>query len=324
VAPAAFSLLFNHPLSLDPERLGFAPQPLHGQHTYVAPLRTRAAAPGSRGAVGNLLRVSEVTAQKRFRLHATPPPPMVALVVDSACGTIALRTHINGLPFAHGCCTGDVVTLGHLPSPLPPLMGADGTSTTPAESSTTLLPCSALVEASSSPDDPCLLRLRVPAFEGLGDVGTALQVACTAEPWNLCFCKPHTLPSHLVGFPRAALQYDRDGSVGDGDGRRLPPFEAPATHSLDHPDYVLISLAESSGATLESSYGGETRPVFCKLSLYPLFREERMLPRDTSLLRDRLSRFTLRFLNPDFSPYRFHGAEFSFSLAFFSAVPDGP
>jgi hypothetical protein len=80
---------------------------------------------------------------------------------------------------------------------------------------------------------------------------------------------------------------------------------------------VLLTLSESAGATLEHADGGETRPVFCKLSLYPLFREERMLPRDTALLRARVGRFTLAFWNPDWTPYQFHGAEFSFSLNFY-------
>ena len=62
--------------------------------------------------------------------------------------------------------------------------------------------------------------------------------------------------------------------------------------------------------------------VFAKLVCYPLLREERMLPRDSSLLRDKLNRCTIAFWNPDMrTPYRFHGAEFTFSLAFFSVVP---
>ena len=33
--------------------------------------------------------------------------------------------------------------------------------------------------------------------------------------------------------------------------------------------------------------------------------------------------FTIAFYNPDMrTPYRFNGAEFTFSLAFFAAVPD--
>ena len=95
-------------------------------------------------------------------------------------------------------------------------------------------------------------------------------------------------------------------------------------HCLDHPDYVLLTFSESSGAGLTHSYDGEHKDVWCKLSLFPLFREERMLPRDTTLLSNQLSRFTIAFWNPDMrTPYRFHGAQFSFSLAFVSIVPEG-
>ena len=137
-----------------------------------------------------------------------------------------------------------------------------------------------------------------------------------AEPWNLCFGQPRSLPAHLVGFPARAVLWGVDGSVSDGRGRLLPPFEAPHAHNLDHPDYVYLTLSEAAGASLEHAYGGETKHVFCKLSLYPLFREERMLPRDSALMHARVGRFTLRFWNPDGTPYHFHGAEFSFSLNF--------
>ena len=84
-----------------------------------------------------------------------------------------------------------------------------------------------------------------------------------------------------------------------------------------------MTFSESSGATLEHSYNNENKQVFCKLSLYPLFREERMLPRDTTLMRNQLTTFTISFWNPDMkTPYKFHGCDFSFSLNFLSAVPD--
>ena len=185
-------------------------------------------------------------------------------------------------------------------------------------------PCSCVVLAPLEGDEVHVLRLDAPRLAGLADAGACVQVACRAEPWNLCLGRPRSVPEHVLGFPRGAVQWGLDGSVEDAEGRRLPPFVAPHTHCLDHPDYVLMTLSESSGAALEHSYDGENRHVFCKLSLYPLFREERMLPRDTSLLRGNLSRFTLAFWNPDLrTPYRFHGAEFSFSLNFVSALGGG-
>jgi hypothetical protein len=335
VAPAAFGLLFHHPLSIDPARLGFAAQPLSGAHTYAAPEPTHAAVTGADGrGVANLLRFGEAGAQKRFRVHATHPPPMVGVVVAAgkppagaarARGggdALVLRTHVNGLPFAHGFQYGDVVRLARSG---PARVRRGGEDFDAAESAAALPPDFSCVVLEGDAADPCALRLGAPALEGLRDAGTALRVTCEgAEPFNLCFGKPRSLPAHLLGFRAGAVLWGLDGSVGDDGARRLPPFEAPHVHCLDHPDYVLLTFSEASGAALTHSYDGQHKEVFCKLSLYPLFREERMLPRDTTLANHGgMSRFTIAFWNPDLrTPYHFHGAEFSFSLGFYSAVPD--
>ena len=74
------------------------------------------------------------------------------------------------------------------------------------------------------------------------------------------------------------------------------------------------------GTGLHHRFGTRNSTPSCKLVLYPLFREERMLPRDSTLFSgESLSRFTLRFTNPDGTPYQFHKAEFSFSLNFISS-----
>lgn len=333
VAPVAFGLLFHHPLCIDAARLGFAAQPLSGSHTYVAAQPTRAATVGRDGrTVSNVLRISEMTAQKRFRVHATHAPPMIGVVSASTDRHLTVRTHVNKLPFAHGYQPGDVVRLSACgPSRvLCKKEGEDALAEVSVGESAAAIPVDCSVVVLEGEEDPCRLRLHAPALTGLRDEGTCLQVVCeTVEPWNLCFCKPRSLPSHLMGFPAKAILWGVDGSVADTVAapssltRRLPPYEAPHTHCLDHPDYVLLTFSESSGASFQHNYGGESRSIFCKLSLYPLFREERMLPRDTTLLTNNLSRFTLAFWNPDMrTPYRFHGAEFSFSLSFFSAIPD--
>ena len=142
------------------------------------------------------------------------------------------------------------------------------------------------------------------------------------EPFSLDFTKPHSLPPALLGFHRRVVCHDVDGSVGDGGAATAPPYEAPRPYDLDHPDYVLITFSEGAGAGFEHAAAGEQRQVFCKLSLYPLFREERMLPRDTQLLGGERAEFTLGFWNPDGrTPYRFHGVDFSFSLSFVSPGP---
>lgn len=341
--PSVFQILFHHAQGIDPSRLGFHPQPLVGSHTYVAPCPTRVATAtpvgcerggNARRHTANLVRVGDVAAQKRFELQTAQPPLLLAAVLGGGGGrmttrTVRVRTHVGGRPFAHGLQPGDVVRA--VPSAAVTMALEDGTDAELRETVANVpARCTLVVGTPSSgggdagDDDPCILHLEAPAhLGGLSDEGTCFHVLCEVQPWNVCFCKPRTLPAHLLGFPEAAVQWGVDGSVGDLDGTRLPPFVAPHTHCLDHPDYVLLLFSEAGGSGLTHTYDGEARHVFCKLSLYPLFREERMLPRDTTLQRSNVATFTLSFWNPDLrTPYRFHGAEFSFSLSFLSFIPD--
>ena len=316
VVPSPFGLLFHHPLCIDAERLGFSAQPLAGSDVYVAPNDTRF--PSAR----NIVRVAEIPHQKRFRFHTTAPPPMMAEVLDASKGVLRVRTHVNRTPFAHGYREGDVVVVATCGSAT--VSAGEGKERI-LEASVAKIParCRCLV-ARNDEGDVTVLSIRVPPLNGLGDMGTALQVTSVAEPWNACVgIHAHSLPPHLLGMRRGATQWGMDGTVGDLEGRRLPPIDAPNVHCLDHPDYVLITFSESGGAHLEHSYDNENKQVFCKLSLYPLFREERMLPRDTTLMHGNLNTFRIAFWNPDMrTPYHFHGAEFSFSLNFMSVLPE--
>lgn len=324
---ATFSLLFNHPLCIDAHRLGFDPQPVTGSSTYVATRATRPAhvePGGSPRTVANILRVSEIVSQKRFRIHAAPPPSMVGVVGGKPTerGRVRVTTLVNKQPFAHGFQDGDAVRLVSHPAHKAVVRDEHEQD---VHATSAVLPddCTCIVrDAGGGTTDPCVLELEVPRLDGLADENTCIQIVSDVEPINLHFGKPHTLPSHLVGFRPGGVLWGADGTLENEDGERVPPFEAPFSHCLDHPDYVLMTFSESSAATFEHSYDGESKSVFCKLSLYPLFREERMLPRDTTLLRNNLSRFTLSFWNPDMrTPYKFHGARFSFSLNFISVVP---
>jgi hypothetical protein len=324
VSPAAFSILFHHPLCIDASRLGFPSQPLSGSDTYTATQPCRCA----RGVDGrlctNVVRVSEVMQQKRFSVHVTTPPPMIAIVQRRAGPKqITLRTYVNRMPFSHGLQSGDLLCMSECGNTV--IVGKDGTEEVRVEGMRAKLPMTlTCVVADGSATDPTLLTLLVPSLDGLDDVDTAVQLTCSLEPWNMCFdVHPQSIPSHLMGYRPGATQWGVDGSLRNAHGERVPPFLAPHTHTLDHPDYILMTFSEASGATLEHSYNNENKQVFCKLSLYPLFREERMLPRDTTLMRNQLTTFTLSFWNPDMkTPYKFHGCDFSFSLNFLSAVPD--
>ena len=55
--------------------------------------------------------MSEIGAQKRFRIHATSTPIITALVCKTEEGRCILRTHVNRLPYAHGYQLGDLVKI---------------------------------------------------------------------------------------------------------------------------------------------------------------------------------------------------------------------
>ena len=145
------------------------------------------------------------------------------------------------------------------------------------------------------------------------------------EPFSMCFSpsRPKSIDPYMLGFPERSILWGIDGSMDTGTAK-IPPLMPPTPTRSTIPTTLLMTLNESSGANLEHHYGGESKNALCKLSLYPLFREERMLPRDATLQRGTFSRFELAFWNPDMKrPYHFHGAEFSFSLNFISAIPGG-
>jgi hypothetical protein len=172
-------------------------------------------------------------------------------------------------------------------------------------------------------EDPTVLYLLAPSLAGLGEVGTCMRVVSNVEPWNLCFApRPRVLPPSVVGFPSKTIQWGVDGSISDENNLMVPPYVAPGMYCLDHPDCILITLSEQSGTGLTNVYDNETKHLLAKMCCYPMLREERMLPRDTTLQRCNFPRFTISFWNPDGrTPYHFHGVHFTFSLGFISSVP---
>ena len=164
----------------------------------------------------------------------------------------------------------------------------------------------------------CTLDIRVKHTPELADcVGQCLLLHSYPEPFNLCFgpSVARSVPPDVVGFPRGATEWGRAGTVAT-DGGLLPPFDAPNVHNFDHPDYTLMFLdGVKKGTSLQHSNGNSTTTPFFKLVNYPLNREERNLPRETTMISgENLQRFTLRFENPNGTPYQFHGAEFSFTF----------
>tara|TARA_B110000046_G_scaffold176480_1_gene202207 strand:- start:557 stop:2749 length:2193 start_codon:yes stop_codon:yes gene_type:complete len=333
VRPAPFSLLFHHPASIDPARIGFDTVALYGHDTYTSnrPISVPSHQCLLRPPI-NTYRVQEIGHQKRLRISPAPVPPLTGLILryEVASHTLKLRMHAGQLPYAHGLVTGDVVHItastaqeaelfgptkegAWEPSsarrcPVAPMWGRSGIVVDPIVPGGVAMP-------NSENTDVCL-RVR-PTPELADCCGMIVAINVEIQPFNLCFGMHRSVPPKTLGFPRGATQWGIDGANLSG-RFRIPPFEAPAVHALDHPDYVLVYLNEGkTSAALQHRYGNNTTVPFCKLVLYPLFREERMLPRDTTLLSgESLSTFTLRFTNPDGTPYQFHNVDFSFSLNF--------
>jgi hypothetical protein len=249
---------------------------------------------------------------------------MVAIVQKRTDEFLEMQIFVNKVPFAHGMQEGDVVSVVSLDRDVT-VMQKDGKGTwteetKPPATGLSRTGCvSAVVMQDEESTDPTKLRvfLSIDANVGGGFHVTNQRPA----PWSMHFGLPNSLEAHMIGFKEAAVLWGRDGSVLSND-IKLPPFEAPNTFVLDHPDYVAITLNESAGATLEHTSRGTSRSIFCKLVLYPSFREERMLPRETTLMNNTFSRFEIAFWNPDMHrPYCFHGVDFSFTLNFISPPP---
>jgi hypothetical protein len=298
---------------------------------------------------GNLYRASEVGPTKRIAFDANGKPTLVGLIqrYDPALRQLVLAVHVGGAPFAAGAQPGDVLTLFSLAREVDTegegAEGADGTNgeagadgtrakaqrrtATPFATGERLLLAVAeaatetAVDGSGAGRSPHILTLYVPDLAWGAHVGEAVGVELAHCPFNLCLLEslPQSIGGRRLGFPSEVVQWGVDGTLLAHGGRlRVAPFVAPHVHAMDHPDYVLVYLETGKpGTALIHRAGGRVTAPFAKIILYPLFREERMVPRETILTSgESLSQVVLRFENPDGTPYNFHGADFSFTLNF--------
>jgi len=165
----------------------------------------------------------------------------------------------------------------------------------------------AVAQAPPRAGPPHLLTLYAPDLGWGAHVGEAVGVELAQGPFNLCLLEllPKSIGCRRLGFPNAVVQWGVDGTLLVHGGRlRVAPFVAPHVHAMDHPDYVLVYLETGKpGTALLHRAGGRVTTPFAKIILYPLFREERMVPRETTLTSgESLSQVVLRFENPDGPP----------------------
>lgn len=344
IVPGFFSLMLNHPAQFDPSRFGFPAQPLSGSDSYTSTepvvfphleLPRKVWSEGTCCAHSNIYRVSEIQHQKKLRFHATSIPNLTCRIISysQTDSTLRLRTYVGQLPFAHGLQPNDMVNISELPDTS--LFTFNPETNRWSEESFEGCPMAmdggrvgivmSDVTVSESDDVsllPIELYLRVRYSPALLDcIDRVLQIQPQVRPFSFCFSLPKSIKASMLGFPRKTIEWGQWGCVNGISNLRLPPIDAPFIHNLDHPDYVLVYFEEGKKtSTLQHTSALQNTTPFAKLVLYPLFREERMLPRDTTLMSgESFTTFTIKFTNPDGTPYHFHGAQFSFSLNFVSA-----
>lgn len=326
-ASATFTLMFNHPLQFDPQKIGFPAQPLSGSDSYASePVHFPSMNSFYKNIhyPKNIYRVSEIGHQKKLQFHATQVPALngVILSYNTDQSILALRTYLAQLPYVHGYEAGTILRIS--PAKSTELFEFDENTSKWSEATVencALAPVwgrTAIVLNSPSTTTnqyhTSIVHIRVRQTPQLNScVGKTIQLHAMTEPFNFNFSLPKSIKPNIVGFEPLVL-WGRDGVIKTGE-LHIPPFLATKVHSFDHPDYVIMTLEEGKGANLQHVSGSNNRQIFAKIVLYPLAREMGMMPRDVSLAGgSNLNRFTFGFYNPDMTEYQFHDGNVSFSL----------
>lgn len=331
VFASQFSLNFNHPASIDATRLGFPPVHLKGCDSYTSTeeIHVPIARSNNNRFHYNTYRIAEVSHQKRFMIDTLPASTLIGIIkgYDEDSSELIVQTYLGQLPYVHGLQMNDTISImptnKHevfvkdsdgwkleevLPCPLAPSFGKSGVVQESNQSS-----------GLTNDISETFLKIKIKYIPNLETVvDKCVSIIVDVEPYNFCFGTLHrSIPSRMLGFGHGAVQYEIDGCI-KSTNLQVAPFIANAVHCLDHPDYILVYFEEGKkNLSLQHTVGNHSTAPFAKLVLYPMFREERMLPRDTTLVGSEFfSTFTIKFKNPDGTPYHFHNADFSFSLNF--------
>lgn len=289
-----FSLIFDHADSVDAQRFGFDEEEYNDRTSY-----TSRRVPC--GGYTNHYQLSEEHSTVRFSLAAVALPRLKAYATGTnARGVTELRTFLAERPFSAGLVAGAEVVLEAAAGGHEVIEALDG----------------GVVERRSVESHGAFAGGRAVVVESRGNV---LVVHCDAPP-----ASDRMISVRVVRRPFSVCSGVLQGSLGCQLGfpkgiyhGEATALRAPNVFCLDHVDYVLLYLEDvnHAGVTLSHQSGSSTTTPFVKLVMYPLLREERMLPRETSLASGQsLNRFRLRVCNPDGTLYNFHGARFSFSL----------
>lgn len=326
-------ILFSHPLSIDAVRLGFTNTDYIGYHKYMSknihiprlewPRKEWCTTVDGSVYSTNTYNISENGPSKQINIDSNSKPSIFGVIKDywDTAHVLSLLIYANNGQFSHGVQPGDIVHIYHLTKSVKQCDNNDVKETSNASLSynrTIMAICISNLSNNNS-NKSNLLTLYVPDHDWKNKVGEAIGVDIQLKPFNLNFSKEMTnsITGKRLGFQNKVYEWGLDGSVDIGESF-IAPYIAPHIHAIDHPDYVLMYIEEGKkGTTIQHRCGNNVTMPFAKIVLYPLFREERMIPKETTLTSgESLTTFTVYFRNPDDTPYHFHGAEFSFTMNF--------
>lgn len=314
-----FSLLFGHPRMLSASRLGFDDITYDGASSYTSshlvsvPQMQWPRSDSLRHHV-NLYQLSEDASRARMRFVPVAAQPVVGKLDSITPTSLAIKCFAAGRAVSHGFGAGTVVTLASPPGAATVELGGEEVQPVPPG-------VARGVVGDGDAAEPHVLVVRLhspPAWASA--TGRAVAVSVPLEPVSICFHP--SLPNgigHRLGFEPRAYEHGLDGITQPSDAQRQPPYYAPNVYDLDHPDFVLMYLHEGKRTSLTHHYTkGVASLPFAKVVLYPVYREERALMRETVLSSgESMNKFTIDLRNPDgLTPYQLNGARFSFTLNF--------
>lgn len=314
----AFALHFSHPRSINPAKLGFEAAYLEGSDSYestdaIHEPRTPF------GRLNNLYQITEVHGQRKFCIRPTAPPTVIAIAeaYDPATRILSVRCVTSGkAPVSHGLQRGSTVLIassGFVKD------AATGERTESVPRGATAL---GVVSRGTEANAVALMELEVPPLEWI--LQAAAEQRCmgltqNTEPASFCFAGrlPGTVLGERLGFDNSTLHWGIHGAVRTRK-LRIPPYVSTGSHNLDHVDFVFLRIREGNKSTLmQCETAGGVTSVWTKVALNPVYRNERHIGVDVSFPGgERLDTLTVEVLNPDLTPYHFHGAAWSLTVTF--------
>jgi len=299
---ATFGLEFADPANtFNPAILGFDAVAHRGQNTYCS--TTPFQVPTNSCCGTDTLRFSSLVfaprvfpGQGKFVIQVNPPRCVpTAFLTDLGGGVVEIFTTAPNL-LAHGLQPEDLVEV------------RDTATGTTYELRVIEVVDAFRIHAEIGSVAPFIGAVNLPVSFCYGDAPVASLLWADRQ-------RPNPLPPRFLGYTYQDALFDPSVPI--------PPFVSPNSFDLEGPKYLLMVITDPNGAT-HTNHAWEQNNipnVFAKVILYPQFRLERNYPMIMyvpSVVQVEKMHFI--FLNPDHTPYQFHGKQWSCTLNM--AVPE--